>query len=94
MLCRIFIRIPLLIGLIIYFDINLNIISFFKVFFMIIPIYLLALSLGFVLSIFAGIFRDIVISLPIAVNAIMMLSPIMYPIDNLSILGKVNTWNP
>ena len=88
------IRLPFLIILLIYFDIDFDLLILIQLFLMIIPIYAAALTLGFVLSICAGVLRDIVISLPIIVNAYMMLTPVMYPINEASFLGQINQWNP
>ncbi len=88
------IRLPFLIILLIYFNIDFDLLVLIKVFLMIIPIYAIALAVGFTLSICAGVLRDIVISLPIVVNAFMMLTPVMYPIQEKSFLGQINQWNP
>ena len=59
-----------------------------------IPYFLFILSLGFVLSIFTGIMRDITTIVNFGCMGIMMLSPILYPIDTNSFLGKINVFNP
>ena len=59
-----------------------------------IPIYLFAVGIGFIFSLIAGVMRDIAIILPLVLNVLMMLSPVMYPIDRQSFLGRMNVWNP
>jgi len=59
-----------------------------------IPLYLLMVGMGFILSLVAGVLRDILSLLNIALMGIMLLSPILYPITGDSILARANTWNP
>jgi len=59
-----------------------------------IPIYLLMTGLGFVLSLAAGVLRDIVNVLNIALMVVMLLTPILYPIRGSSLLARANVWNP
>ena len=59
-----------------------------------IPIYLLMTGLGFVLSLAAGVLRDIVNVLNIALMLVMLLTPILYPIRGSSLLARANVWNP
>ncbi|MFQ5456781.1 MAG: ABC transporter permease [Nitrospirota bacterium] len=59
-----------------------------------IPIYLIMTGIGFILSLAAGVLRDIVNVLNILLMGIMLLTPILYPIKGDSILGRINTYNP
>ncbi|GBD96289.1 MAG TPA: hypothetical protein ENG83_15640 [Nitrospirae bacterium] len=59
-----------------------------------IPIYLLMTGIGFVLSLAAGVLRDIVNVLNLALMGVMLLTPILYPITGDSLLARANAWNP
>lgn len=59
-----------------------------------IPIYLMMVGIGFVLSLAAGVLRDIVNVLNMVLMATMLLTPILYPITGDSFLARVNLWNP
>jgi len=59
-----------------------------------IPYFLFILALGFVFSIFTGIMRDITTIVNFGCMGMMMLSPVLYPIDANSFLGKINLFNP
>ena len=60
----------------------------------VIPIYLLMVGFGFMLSLVAGVLRDIVSVLNIALMGFMLLTPILYPIQGDNVLARVNVWNP
>ncbi len=60
----------------------------------IVPIYLFMAGIGFVLSLAAGVMRDIVNVLNIVLMAVMLLSPILYPIPGDSFMSRANVWNP
>jgi len=59
-----------------------------------IPLYLMMVGMGFILSLVAGVLRDIANFLNIALMGIMLLSPILYPITGDSLLARANIWNP
>ncbi len=59
-----------------------------------IPVYLIMVGIGFVLSLATGVLRDIPNILNIALTAFMLLTPIMYPIPEGSLLARANVWNP
>jgi homopolymeric O-antigen transport system permease protein len=59
-----------------------------------IPIYLIMTGAGFILSLAAGVLRDIANVLNIALMAGMLLTPILYPISGNGLLARANTWNP
>ncbi|MGK5090844.1 ABC transporter permease [Deltaproteobacteria bacterium TL4] len=88
------IRLPLLIAVLVYYDVTVDFESVFLWFLSLIPVYLFAVGMGFFLSIVAGVVRDVIVILPIFINVLMMLTPIMYPIDEHSLLGLMNYWNP
>jgi lipopolysaccharide transport system permease protein len=89
-----FIR-SLLIGLaFLYFGITPHWVGLIIGLICLIPLYLLMVGMGFILSLVAGVLRDILSLLNIALMGIMLLSPILYPITGDSILARANTWNP
>jgi lipopolysaccharide transport system permease protein len=59
-----------------------------------IPVYLLTVGIGFILSLAAGVLRDIINVLNIALMGFMLLTPILYPIKEDSMLARANLWNP
>lgn len=59
-----------------------------------IPVYLMMVGTGFVLSLVAGVLRDIINVLNLALMGVMLLSPILYPIKGNSLLARANIWNP
>jgi lipopolysaccharide transport system permease protein len=59
-----------------------------------IPLYLIMIGIGFILSLAAGVLRDIINVLNLILMAIMLLSPILYPITGDNFLAEVNIWNP
>jgi len=89
-----FIR-SLLIGLaFLYFGITPHWVGLIIGLICLIPLYLMMLGIGFVLSLAAGVLRDIINVLNLMLMAIMLLSPILYPITGDNFLAKVNIWNP
>jgi ABC-type polysaccharide/polyol phosphate export permease len=52
------------------------------------------IGIGFILSLAAGVLRDIINVLNLILMAIMLLSPILYPITGDNFLAEVNIWNP
>lgn len=60
----------------------------------IIPLYLIMTGIGFIMSLIAGVLRDIANILNMAVMGIMLLTPILYPITGNSLLARINIWNP
>lgn len=61
---------------------------------MLLPMYLMTLGLGFVLSLGAGVARDIVNVLNIVLMAGMLVTPVLYPITGESLLARANYYNP
>ena len=59
-----------------------------------IPIFLLTLGLGFLLSILNGIVRDVGNLLSILLTFLMFLTPILYVIPTSGILTTITTFNP
>ena len=59
-----------------------------------IPIYLMTAGMGFVLSLAAGVLRDISNVLSMALMMAMLLTPVVYPITGTSLLARMNVWNP
>jgi lipopolysaccharide transport system permease protein len=59
-----------------------------------VPIYLLMVGIGFVLSLASGVLRDIPNVLNIVLMVVMLLTPVVYPITGESLLARANVWNP
>ena len=92
------IRLPVIIALCVYYfsrgEVQLEPAGIVAAFFLLIPLYILALALGFILSVVGAVLQDITYFLPIATGALMLLSPILYPISPESLLGKASHLNP
>lgn len=61
---------------------------------LLVPLVLLMLGAGFVLSILAGLFRDVVSALGMVLFGLMLLTPILYPLPGDSPLATINGFNP
>ncbi|MEW6535530.1 MAG: ABC transporter permease [Candidatus Auribacterota bacterium] len=59
-----------------------------------IPLFILTLGLGLFFSLVAAILRDLINIIPFATMGLMLLTPVLYPIDNSSALGVVTQYNP
>ncbi|MEN8263808.1 MAG: ABC transporter permease [Nitrospirota bacterium] len=59
-----------------------------------IPLFLFMVGLGFVLSLAAGVIRDILNVLTLVLTGIMLLTPILYPITGDTFLARTNVYNP
>lgn len=59
-----------------------------------IPLYLVTLGLGFILSLVAGIVRDMINVLNIVLIGMLLLTPVLYPITGDSLLARANIYNP
>ncbi|EKD28636.1 MAG: ABC-2 type transporter superfamily [uncultured bacterium] len=88
------IRLILILILFLWYDFHFSLFNLFKGLIISSFLYVLALGIGFIFCIIAGVLRDVLIVLPIMMNVLMMLTPVMYPIDSNSILGQLNLWNP
>ena len=62
--------------------------------FAIIPITLLTVGFGFMLSLMAGVFRDVVNVVTLVTTFLMFLIPILYPAPKTGIAAKLYVWNP
>jgi len=58
------------------------------------PTCLMMLGIGFILSLIAVLFRDVVSALNILLLGLMLLTPVLYPMSGDSPLGGINAWNP
>lgn len=58
------------------------------------PLLILTLGLGCFFALLGAIFRDLSNALNLAFMALMLLSPILYPIQEDTTLAKINLWNP
>jgi len=61
---------------------------------LVIPIMLLTLGLGFILSLLNGVVRDIGNILPVLMTFLMFLTPVLYANPTAGILATVTTYNP
>ncbi len=59
-----------------------------------VPLYLLMTGIGFVMSLVAGVVRDIANLVNIVLLALMLVTPILYPLKGASLLASANVWNP
>lgn len=59
-----------------------------------IPIFFLMLGIGFIMSLFTVIIRDILTMLHLAFTGLMLLTPVVYPISEGTFLAHANLWNP
>lgn len=62
--------------------------------FVVIPIILLTIGLGFILSLMAGLFRDVVNVVSLITTFLMFLTPILYPAPKSGIAARILVWNP
>lgn len=93
-LVELLIRIVLIALTFLYFGISPDWVGLFIGIICLVPIYLIMVGIGFVLSLAAGVLRDIVNVLNIMLMAIMLLTPILYPITGDSFIARANVWNP
>lgn len=62
--------------------------------FAILPAILFALGLGMVAAIVGGVFKDAPQILTHGLQALMFLTPILYPVSSATTLGRITAWNP
>ncbi|MDI6716133.1 MAG: ABC transporter permease [Actinomycetota bacterium] len=60
----------------------------------ILPILFLTIGLGFILSLLAGVFRDVVNAISLITTFLMFLTPILYPSPKSGVAAKLLVWNP
>lgn len=87
------IRLTLIAGAFLYFGVTPHWVGVIIGLLSLIPVYLLMVGLGFVTSLIAGIFRDVINILNLALIGLMLLTPILYPIGGNGVLGGFNRWN-
>jgi len=78
----------------IYFDVTPAWKGFFFGLLLLVPIYMMAVGIGFALSLVGVVIRDIVNVLNIALMGMMLLTPILYPITGDNLLASINQGNP
>lgn len=84
----------LLIPIFFWYGITPSVPGILLAFLALLPLYLLTLGLGFILSLAAGLLRDIPNVMGIAMPALMLLTPILYPAPRLTAFEYINAWNP
>ena len=94
MLFRSLIMIVLLTIIFLCYGITPNVWGIFLAFLALLPLYLLTLGLGFILSLVAGVLRDIPNIMGIATYALMLLTPVLYPTPRATAFEHINLWNP
>jgi lipopolysaccharide transport system permease protein len=88
------IRLPVVIAVVVAYGVWSGPVSFAIGIAAAIPLFLFALGIGFIFSVVAGVFRDLMFALPALLGLVMILTPILYPISPHSALGRVNALNP
>lgn len=58
------------------------------------PLCLLALGIGFVLALAAALFRDAINATTLALSGLLLVTPVLYPLRDDSLLGALNAINP
>jgi len=90
----ILIMIPLLAALFLWYGITPSVPGIFLAFLAIIPLYLLTLGLGFILSLAAGVLRDIPNAMGVVMTALLLLTPILFQAPQTTVFEYINAWNP
>jgi lipopolysaccharide transport system permease protein len=93
-LVELIIRTVLIAAVFLYYGITPDTIGLITGILCLMPIYFFMTGIGFVLSLAAGVVRDIVNVMSIALMGLMLVTPVLYPISGPGILAKVNAWNP
>ncbi len=88
------VRSALVFLLVLYYKIPIHLSSLFIGLLCLVPIYLLAVGFGFVLSLAAGVLRDILNIINLGLMGLMLLTPVLYPLRGDSLLAYANQWNP
>jgi lipopolysaccharide transport system permease protein len=91
---NLFIMVVLLIILFLWYGIIPNVPGILLAFLALIPLYLLTLGVGFILSLAAGVLRDIPNVMGIAMTVLLFLTPVLYLAPPATALGAINLWNP
>lgn len=91
---NLFIMIVLLTVIFVWYGITPSVPGILLAFLALIPLYLLTLGLGFILSLAAGVLRDIPNVIGIVMTALLFLTPILYLAPPETALGAINQWNP
>lgn len=88
------IRIVLIGVAVVYYQIMPDPLGALMLFFAVIPLFLLMVGLGFVFALVASVIRDLVHALNIGLMGLMLLTPILYPLADETLMGKMNLLNP
>lgn len=88
------IRFLLIITICLYYNHFPNLLNIIFSIIMLLPMLLLTIGTGFILSLAAGVFRDVVNVLGVFLAGIMLLTPVLYPLSPNTLLSDINRWNP
>lgn len=61
---------------------------------LLIPLYLLTVGFGFILSLIACVVRDTLVVLNMILMAFLLMTPVLFPVNSATLLADVNRWNP
>jgi len=85
----------ILVGLVfLFFGIAPSWVGLFLSLLSLIPLYLIMVGIGFVMSLTAGVIRDVMNVVNVILMGFMLLTPILYPITGDTLLARINVWNP
>lgn len=59
-----------------------------------VPLLLLVAGVGSLFAVFSVLFRDTSNAITIILSILMLITPVLYPINSSSVLGRLNIWNP
>jgi len=68
--------------------------TFFIFPFTVLPLVLLTLGLGLILSLLAGVFRDVIHLISFFTTLFLFMMPVLYPAPSEGIFAALNAWNP
>ena len=88
------IRLPLIAVVLVIYGVRIDPFNALLALLSLIPLLLLAVGLGAILSVAAALFREVIFLLPMAIGVLLLLTPVMYPIREDTLLGRANLYNP
>jgi len=88
------VKIMLITILFFYYGLSPSITGILCFFLALIPLFLLVLGLGFMMSLIVVIVRDVINILNLTLTGLMFLTPVLYTFTGDSLLAQANYWNP